>query len=176
MKWLIPTLCLLASCTPVPQWYSIPPQRTVDAATEPSPLGAYVRFSERFADEYVISDILDGTPDQVWRWTAKRPTLRFVLPDTTNWDFHAVFALSKVTLAQTGPVTIRIFLNNQLLATTGPLSNGRHDLHWPVPPALLTAKAEFPLRFELDKAYIAPEDKAVLGIMLESAGFLKREK
>lgn len=166
-------MLLLSSCTPVPQWYSIPTQRTGRPETEPVGLGSFMTFGDRQASEYVVADVLAGSGTEVWRWTNQRPTLKFVVLETGSWAFQTVFALPEVTWKQTGPVTLRVFVNEQLIATAANLPTGRHELRWPVPAGLLKANVETIVRLEVDKVFIAEGDQARLGMILESAGFVK---
>ena len=49
MKAGIFAVLLLSSCTPVPQWYSIPTQRTGRPETEPVGVGSFMTFGDRQA-------------------------------------------------------------------------------------------------------------------------------
>ena len=164
---------LLSSCTPVPQWYSMPSQRTGRPETEPVGVGSFMAFGDRTAPEYIVADILPGSGKEVWRWTNQKPTLKFVVMETARWAFQATFALPEATWKQTGPVTLRVFVNEQLIATAANLPAGRHELRWPVPVGLLKANFETVVRLELDKVFIAEADQARLGMILESAGFVR---
>ncbi len=170
--WL---LCLLASgCTPVPQWYPVPYQRVLTVGADPAGLGEFVSFSQRAAHEHVVSDVLEGSPTDVWRWTNQKPTLRFFLLEPNEWQFQVSFVLADSTWKTTGPVTLRVFVNDQLLGTAEELAAGRHEKSWPVPPAMVKAKAENIVRLELDKVFVAEGDGAKLGMILEAAGFKKQ--
>jgi hypothetical protein len=167
-------LCLLATgCTPVPQWYPVPYQRVLTAGADPAGLGEFVNFSQRAAQEYVVSDVLEGSPNDVWRWTNQNPTLRFYVLDAQGWQFQVSFTLAESTWKSTGPVGLRVMLNGQLLGTAAGLGQGRHEKSWPVPAAMLKPRAENLVRLELDKVFVAPGDGAKLGMILEAAGFQK---
>ena len=70
-------------------------------------------------------------------------------------------------------VTLRVFVNDQLIATAANLPAGRHELRWPVPAGLLNLKEETIVRLEVDKVFVAEADNARLGMILENAGFVK---
>ena len=65
---------LLSSCTPVPQWYSIPTQRTGRPETEPVGVGSFMTFGDRQASEHVVADVLAGSGTEGWGWANQRPT------------------------------------------------------------------------------------------------------
>ena len=173
MKAGVFAVLLLSSCTPVPQWYSIPTQRTGRPETEPVGVGSFMTFGDRQASEHVVADVLAGSGTEVWRWTNQKPTLKFVVLEAGRWSFQAAFALPEATWKQTGPVTLRVFVNDQLIATAANLPAGRHELRWPVPAGLLKANVETIVRLEVDKVFVAEADKARLGMILENAGFVK---
>ena len=166
-------LVLLSGCTPVPQWYSIPNQRTARPETEPAGIGSFMTFGEKQAPEHIVSDVVAGSGTEVWRWTNQKPTLKFVVMEANRWTFQIAFALPEATWTQTGPVTLRVYVNDQLIATAANLPSGRHELRWPVPAGLLKANVETIVRMELDKVFIAEADQARLGMILENAGFVK---
>ncbi len=167
-------LFLLGGCTPVPQWYAIPNQSTTRPETEPAGIGSFMTFGDRRAPDHIISDIVAGSGTEVWRWTNQKPTLKFVvLEAASRWTFQAAFALPEATWKKTGPVTLRVYVNEQLIATAANLPAGRHELRWPVPAGLLKANTETIVRLEVDKIFIAETDQARLGMILENAGFVK---
>ncbi len=170
--WL---LCLLAAgCTPPPQWYPVPYQRVLTVGADPAGLGEFVNFSQRAAQEYVVSDVLEGSPNDVWRWTNQNPTLRFFLLEPHDWQFQVNFTLAESTWKTTGPVGLRVLLNGQVLGTATGLGQGRHEKSWVVPLAMVKAKAENIVRLELDKVLVAEGDGVKLGMILEAAGFKKQ--
>lgn len=174
MRWVW-LLCLAATgCTPVPQWYAVPYQRVMTVGGDPAALGEFVSFGQRAAHEYVVAEILDGSPTQVWRWTNQNPTLRFFLLEPQGWDFQVNFTLAESTWKSTGPVALRVLLNGEVLGTATGLGQGRHERSWKVPPALIKPKAENIIRMELDKVLVAEGDGVKLGMILEAAGFKKQ--
>jgi len=130
-------------------------------------------FGEKQAPEHIVSDVVAGSGTEVWRWTNQKPTLKFVVMEANRWTFQIAFALPEATWKQTGPVTLRVYVSDQLIATAANLPSGRHELRWPVPAGLLKANVETIVRMELDKVFIAEADQARLGMILENAGFVK---
>lgn len=167
-------LCLLAtSCTPVPQWYPVSYQRVLTVGADPAGLGEYFSFGQRAAQEYVVAEVLEGSPNDVWRWTNQNPTLRFFLLEPEGWEFQVNFTLAESTWKSTGPVGLRVLLNGEVLGTAAGLGQGRHEKRWAVPSALIKPKAENIVRLELDKVLVAEGDGVKLGMILEAAGFKK---
>jgi hypothetical protein len=173
MRWLGLLGLLATGCTPAPQWYPVPYQRVLTVGADPAGLGEFVNFNQRAAQEYVVAEILEGSPNDVWRWTNQNPTLRFFLLEPQGWEFQVSFTLAESTWKSTGPVGLRVVLNGQELGTATALGQGRHEKSWKVPAELIKPKAENLVRLELDKVFVAPGDGAKLGMILEAAGFKK---
>jgi len=167
---LIP-LCLLAGCANIPDSYAPPIQRKPLTGAEPSPIGTFVNLGEPSADAYIVRDVTGYVESSAWRWTRKRPELRFFLDSTEHLKFKADISIADVTLKETGPVTISIFINGHLLDKVKYASAGRRDFEKPVPAAFLLPKAVNIAALEIDKVWVSKTDGAVLGFILTTAGF-----
>jgi|LNFM01.2.fsa_nt_gb hypothetical protein len=173
MRWGWLLVLLATGCTPVPQWYPVPYQRVLTVSADPPGLGEFISFSSRAAQEHVVAEVLEGSPNDVWRWTNQNPTLRFFLLEPDGWRFQVNFALAESTWKSTGPVGLRVVLNGQVLGSATGLGQGRHEKSWAVPAAMVKPKAENIVRLELDKVLVAEGDGVKLGMILEAAGFKK---
>jgi hypothetical protein len=165
------SLCFLAGCANIPDSYAPPVQRKPLTGADPSPIGTFVNLGEPGSDAYVVRDITDYAPPNSWRWTRKRPELRFFLDSTEHVKFKADFSVADATLKDTGPVTISVFINGNLLGAVKCAAAGRRQFEKPVPPALLHSKAINFAALEIDKVWVSKTDGAVLGFILTSAGF-----
>ena len=101
----------------------------------------------------------------------KRPELRFFLDSTERLKFKADLSIADVTLKETGPVTISIFINGHLLDKVKYASAGRRGYEKAVPPAFLLPNAVNLAALEIDKVWVSKTDGAVLGFILTTAGF-----
>ena len=168
--YILLPLCLLAGCANIPDSYAPPIQRKPLTGAEPSPIGTFVNLGEPSADAYIVRDIT-GHAESSWRWTRKRPELRFFLDSVERLKFKADISIADVTLKETGPVTISIFINGHRLDTVKYTSAGRKEFEKPVPPAFLLPKSVNLAALEIDKVWVSKTDGAVLGFILTSAGF-----
>jgi hypothetical protein len=169
--YILLPLCLLAGCANIPDSYAPPIQRRPLTGTEPSPIGTFANLGEPSADAYIVRDITEYVDSSSWRWTRKRPELRFFLDSTEHLKFKADFSIADATLNETGPVTISIFINGHLLDQTKYATADRRQFEKPVPPAFLLPKSINFAALEIDKVYVSKGDGAVLGFILTSAGF-----
>ena len=168
--YILLPLCLLSGCSNIPDSYAPPIQRKPLTGVEPSPIGTFVNLGEPNADAYIVRDIT-GYAESSWRWTRKRPELRFFLDSTDHLKFKADFSLADVTFKETGPVTISIFINGHRLDSLKYGSAGRKEFEKPVPAAFLVPKSVNLAALEIDKVWVSKTDGAVLGFILTSAGF-----
>ena len=170
-RYILIPLCLLAGCANIPDSYAPPIQRKPLTGAEPSPIGTFVNLGEPSADAYVVSDITGYVESSSWRWTRKRPELRFFLDSIEHLKFKADFSIADATLKDTGPVTISVFINGHLLGKVHCADTGRKQFEKPVPAAFLNPKAVNFAALEIDKVWVSKTDGAVLGFILTSAGF-----
>ena len=169
--YILLPLCLLAGCANIPDSYAPPIQRKPLTGAEPSPIGTFVNLGEASADAYIVRDVTGYVESSGWRWTRKRPELRFFLDSTEHLKFKADFSIADVTLKETGPVTISIFINSHLLDKTKYTTADRRQFEKPVPAAFLLPKSVNIVALEIDKVWVSKTDGAVLGFILTSAGF-----
>jgi hypothetical protein len=169
--YILLPLCLLAGCANIPDSYAPPIQRKPLTGAEPSPIGTFVNLGEAAADAYIVRDVTGYVESSSWRWTRKRPELRFFLDSTEHLKFKADLSIADVTLKETGPVTISIFINGHRLDSLKYASAGRQEFEKPVPAAFLLPKSVNFVALEIDKVWVSKTDGAVLGFILTSAGF-----
>jgi hypothetical protein len=165
------SLCFLAGCANIPDSYAPPGQRKPLSGAEPSPIGTFVNLGEPIADAYIVHDVAGYVESSSWRWTRKRPELRFFLDGTEHLKFKADLSIADATLKDTGPVTISIFINGHPLDSVKYAAAGRKQFEKPVPAAFLHPKAVNFVALEIDKVWVSKTDGAVLGFILTSAGF-----
>jgi hypothetical protein len=165
------SLCLLAGCSNIPDSYAPPIQRKPLTGVEPSPIGTFANLGEASADAYIVRDVTGYTESASWRWTRKRPELRFFLDSIERLKFKADLSVADATLKDTGPVTISIFINGHLLDSVKYTAAGRKQYEKPVPAEFLNPKSVNFAALEIDKVWVSKADGAVLGFILTSAGF-----
>jgi hypothetical protein len=170
---LLLPLCFLLGCGNgnVPDYYAPPIQRKPLTGADPSPVGRFVNLAETNAEAYVIRDVNHGSEGDLWRWTRKRPELRFFLETIDHLDFKADFSIADATFKDTGPVTISVFINGNLLDKIKCAEPGEKHFSKPVPESFLHAKALNFVALDIDKVWVSKTDGAELGFILIRAGF-----
>lgn len=164
---------LLTGCTSIPDTYAPPIQRSPQYGPQGGPLGHFVSMGGPNPEDHILRDVLAGDPGSAWRWTGKRPQLRFQLPFTHDLRFLMDFAVPESTFAQRGPVTISLFINGKLLDQIRCDKPGQLRFEKPVPAAWLRTDAPTIVAAEIDKVWVAPADGAQLGFVLSRAGFVQ---
>jgi hypothetical protein len=170
MKRLWPAALLLTACVRQPETYAPPMQRqpVLDGQAVRAPKRV-VSMDDPEADAYIVSGLPKGERGQ-WRWAGKRPTVRLYVTGTAGLSFVADLSIADATFKDTGPVTLTYFVNGAPLTSTRFDRPGRQAIQHPIPPALLKPNGDNELAIEIDKVWIAPEDKAPLGFILASVG------
>jgi hypothetical protein len=161
-----------AGCVRPPDPYPPPPQRTGLAPLE-IPFGSFVNMSDASAGAYFVQDVSPKLEANAWRWTFEKPTLRFYLPDTADFNFTMEFAIPGVTLAHTGPLVLTVVINGHTLERRTYSKDGQYSIRKPVPAEWLMQGSENLVEMYLDKHYVTESDKVKLGFILTRAGFVK---
>jgi len=97
--------------------------------------------------------------------------MRFYVKGIQKLNFAMDFAIAEATFAQTGPVTLAVLVNGQLLEKKLFAKPGSYSLVLPVPVDVLKAESLNTVTIEPDKVFVAREDGAKLGFILTGAGF-----
>lgn len=168
---LVLPLLFLSGCANIPDFYAPPVQRKPMSGAEPRPVGRFVNLAENNAEAYIVRDVNRGAEGDLWRWTRKRPELRFFLDTIEHLKFKADFSIADATFKDTGPVAVSIFINGNLLDKVPCGQPGERHFEKPVPESFLRAKAMNFAALEIDKLWTSPTDGAQLGFILIRAGF-----
>ena len=171
----IALLLLLPACTPLPDSYPVPEQRSSPGGVEPEPLGAFVSMADPRAPDYLVEGFLQASPGQTWRWTNATPTVRARLSQTKNLRLAMQLAFPNQSHTSLLPIRVRILVNGRLLDTPVFRTAGLHEYKKPVPAEWLSTENENIVRCEIDPVYIAEADKAKLGMILSAIGFELQE-
>ena len=161
----------LAGCTSIQDTYAPPIQRKPLNPSEPRAFGHFVNMNDPNAEAYFVKDVSPNLEGGAWRWTGKRPELKFFLDSVDNLSFVMDYTIAEPTFTSTGPVNISIFINGQLLERLHEKTHGERHFSKPAPPALLRKKGVNVVAMEIDKVWVSPADRAVLGFVLTRAGF-----
>jgi hypothetical protein len=174
LRLLLLTLLIpLAACVTIPDSYAPPIQRKPLDSIEPSAAKAFLRMGDASAANYIVGDISEGIESGSWRWTKRKPTMRFFLKKVSNQKFRADLSIADETFKETGPVTITFTVNDHELARETYAKSGRHPFEKAVPAEWLHAVGDNIVSLEIDKLWTSPADGVELGFILASAGFLE---
>jgi hypothetical protein len=161
----------LLSCVPTPESYRIPPQHQAPSGPEEIVgIGEYVTSNQIDADLYFVKDVkaLEG-PN--WRWTFAEPEFRFALRSVKNRTLRIDFGVNDVTLRDTGPLRLAIFVNGHLLDKPVYDSPGDKRFEKPVPFSMLKEHEENHVRMQVLNPWQSSDPKIRLGVVLFGAGF-----
>lgn len=168
---LFSLLIPLAACVTIPDSYAPPIQRKPLDLIEPSAAKAFLRMGDASASNHIVGDINESIECGSWRWTKRKPTMRFQLKRVANQKFKADLSIADQTFKETGPVTITFTINDRELARETYTKAGRHPFEKAVPAEWLHAVGDNIVSLEIDKLWTAPADGVELGFILASAGF-----
>jgi hypothetical protein len=167
-------LCLtLAACVGIQDAYAPPEQRKPLSVEDPSTIKPFIRMNSPDAPAQFIRDIDSRLNGGTWRWTKQNPTLMFVVQSAKNQKFSMEFTVPEITMKDTGPVTISVSINDHLLDKTTYKTPGFRHLEKPVPPDWLHPQTENIVAMQIDKMWIAGEDKIPFGFILTAIGFVE---
>lgn len=108
-------------------------------------------------------------------WTGAHPAFQFTPSSAENLDFYLEFGISQTTFNDTGPVTLTIRINGEVIDSPRFTKAEEYEYSHPVTPALLRARSPVLAEVDIDPAWIAP-DKEKLGILLYTAGFVEHPR
>ncbi len=164
-------MAAFSSCVKQDEVYAPPHQRRPLAGPDTSRLKHFVAMNDPDAPAHFLRDINGRLEGGLWRWTAQHPRLRLVLPPNPGrLKLQIEFTIPSGVLEQTGPLTVKFFLNQRDLETVTLTQPGEHRREWPVDPAWLAAEDNV-LGADLSKVFVG-EDGAQLGLALVRAGFV----
>jgi hypothetical protein len=133
----------------------------------------FVSMSHPMAAAHLVKDVAEGAPGDMWRWTYRRPELRFYLQNLSDLKLVVGFALAGETFRKTGPVAVSFFVNGRLFDKERYTEPGEKRYEKLVPADFLKPEINL-VALEPDKVWIAPTDGAALGLILIEAGFQRQ--
>lgn len=162
---------LTVACQRLPDSYPPPEQRHPLEGDDPIRAGIMVNMNDQDAKRFFVKDISDTLEGRTWRWTQKRPTVKILLLRTHGLKFVIDFTLWDGAIGQTGPPTISFFVGDRLLEKVRYDTPGYKHFEKAVPAGWLQTSEPTLVSAEIDKMYVAPEDKVTLGFILTRMGF-----
>jgi hypothetical protein len=173
-RWLA-LLILLSSCTPLPESYPVPEQRSLKDGPEPEPLGAFVSFSDARSPDYIVGGFLPAAPDQLWRWASVSPTVRVRVSDRTGLRLRVAFAFPEESHRPLLPISVSYFVNDRLLETVVYKQAGFLEFRKRVPAEWLLVDADNMIRCEISPIYVAKADGIKLAMVISEIGLERNQ-
>jgi hypothetical protein len=166
---LLPFL-LCAGCARRPESFAPPPQRQPLIVPASNALSYSVSMSDANAGIYLVQDFAASGPG-TWRWAYSHPVMRFFVPASPRLRFNLDFALPERTFRETGPVTLTIRINGELLDRHRCDAPGDQRYSHDVPPGLVRANTVNLVAIDPDPVWVSKADGGKLGFILSRAGF-----
>jgi hypothetical protein len=175
LRALFPALLILLcyACANIPDSFPVPPQRKDLPTMAADPVGSFVNMNDPNAEQYFVADIGKGLEADTWRWTHKRPELRFRLASTKGWRFSMDFAIAEATFRRTGPVTLSFVVNGKLLEKVRYATSGEKHFEKLVPENWIYTSQYNTVAIQADKIFVAEGDGVFLNFTLVRAGFMR---
>jgi hypothetical protein len=123
------------------------------------------------AEDYIVHDI--SSERGLFRWAYQHPELRFRIVDSRKFRFVAELAIPEATFKDTGPVTIRVLIAGNPLATLRCPQAGKYRIEKPVPSDWLEPGKAVHVTFETEPRWVSPLDGVQLSFLLFKAGFIQ---
>jgi len=123
------------------------------------------------ANQYFVKGVLVGDPKSDGYWTLDEPELKFRLASPQDHIFTAHFFLPEETMKQTGPLIVDFYINDKFLDRARFPHAGELFYQHAVPVSWLKTDSLTLVRIHVLNPYIAPLDKAKLGVLLRAAAF-----
>jgi hypothetical protein len=160
----------LTACTPALE-YPPPTQKTMPKGADPLPGPSLVHIGGPMVDSAIVRDVLGAEQSASWRWTNQHPRLKIWFHPGQPSLFYLRFTLAGVVLKQTGPVTLRMIVNDQVLDTRTFDKEREYVYSKPLPPGIAGSGDSAVVGLDIDPVYISERDGAKLGVLLQDIGF-----
>ncbi len=167
--WFSVSLLLLSACArrEKPRLVPLPHQLSLAAAPDLPHEPSFVEMAEGRSGRFIVRQIFGEGAE---RWTGPNPAMRFDLPSPGAWTAAVRFRAAEKSLKETGPITIRLFVNGRAVGQTRVASPEVRTFSAPV----TLDRSEAELSFIVDKPWNSPEDGVNLGVVVQAMGFKRR--
>lgn len=159
----------LTACTPALE-YPPPAQKVMPKGPDPLPGASLVHVGDALTDAAIVREVLGGEPGSSWRWTNQHPRLKIWFHPEQSSTFYLRFTVAGVVLKETGPLTIRMIVNDQVLDTRTFDKEREYEYSKPVPAAMLGSNDSAVVGFDIDPIYVSERDGMKLGVLLQDIG------
>ncbi len=166
---LAAALCLIPACRP-DVVVSPPDAGERYISPFPQPLESYVVMDHPDAARSIVSGVSDDVVDGI-RWADRRAVLRFHSIPFAGLRFHAAFVLPERLMRRVEAVTLRVFIDAELMQEAEYNEPGRHEIEMKLARGDVSWERETEVILEM----VLPEDHrlpdAEVRYPLTAAGF-----
>jgi hypothetical protein len=122
---------------------------------------------------YVVQGFASAS-EGPWRWAYEHPVLQFRGPDLAHPKFTMDVAIPERTFRYTGPVTLTVKVNGELLDTVRCAKAGQQPQYSrEVPPGIVRKDQANLVSIDPDKVWVSKDDGTKYGFILVRAGFVE---
>ena len=121
-------------------------------------------------DAWILGDVHHEPRSNHRAWTGAHPRFAFRLQRTENVDLAMRLDVHSIPFSHTGPVTLRIRVNGELVDQLRYDASGFYDYSRAIRPSLLQSQSPVEVSIDIDPAW-RDEDGQVYGIGLYYIGF-----
>lgn len=173
MRALLALALVLTGCVAIPDSYAPPIQRKPLDVGDSERLRSFIHMNDPAAPLHFVRDVTSDVQGGGWRWTLQHPTLHFVVRKRPGLKLRVDYSVAEITLRDTGPVTLRFFVNAHLIDQIHHDKAEIRRLEKTVPIEWLRDDGDAVLAMEIDKLWVSKLDGAKFGFILTSAGFVE---
>ena len=147
---------------------SYPPPAQFAAAAPPDPPLLWVGYPSRGAR--ILGEVLVDAASKGSAWTTQHPAFAFTLEKAEDLDLFVRFSVHSDTFLHTGPVTLTVRVNDELIDRPRFDSPGEREYSHLVTAQVLQRQNPAVVRLDVDPVWTAA-DGVKLGILLFAVGF-----
>jgi hypothetical protein len=142
--------------------------------TDPQPEVRLLKMNGLDAKFAVLAGV-DGAGTGTGRkWTDDTARFQFRVSDLSASDLYLRYAVPEVTFRQTGPVRVSIDVNGKPFDSFLRTAPGDGEFRHPADGILAKPFEPFIVSIRINPPYVAKDDNAKLGILLDEIGFVPR--
>jgi hypothetical protein len=142
--------------------------------SDPQPEVRLLTMNSLDAKLGVLEGVDSAGSGEELKWTADRARFQFRLASLRDSDLYLRFSVPDVTFRQTGPVRISIDVNGKMFDSFVRAAPGDGEYRRPADDIASQPFDPLIVAIRIDPPYVAKDDNAKLGILLNEIGFVPR--
>jgi hypothetical protein len=164
----------LSACSPRVPAYAPPAQFVMPEGSDPRPEVRLIAMNSLDAKFAVLEGVDGAGYGEERKWTADKARFQFRVASLSGSDLYLRFAVHDVTFRQTGPVRIGIDVNGNPFDSFVRTAPGEGEYRHPADGIVARPFDPLIVTIRIDPPYVAKNDNAKLGILLNEIGFVPR--